>query len=89
MKRSYWFIGLSKWFKKYIIGPTGSGKRARTKTGRYKKDNKATPGINEAYEDGKTPAPRNKRTRTKKGRYKKDNKKTKRTNEAYKGGRKP
>jgi hypothetical protein len=88
MKRNYWFWK-SSWFKKYILGPTGSGKRARDNKGRYRKDNKATPDVNEAYEDGKTPASRNKRARTNSGRYKKDNKNTKRTNEAYKGGRKP
>ena len=64
-------------------------KRARTKKGRYVKDDKSTPNVNEAYEDGKTPADRNKRARGKKGKFKGDDKSTKRTNEAYKGGRKP
>jgi hypothetical protein len=89
MKRNYWYTGLSKWFMKNIIGPTGSGVRARDEKGHYKKDDKKTKDVNEAYEDGKTPADRNKRARGPKGKYKADDKATKRKNEAYKGGRKP
>ena len=89
MKRNYWYTGLSKWFMKNIIGPTGSGVRAKDSRGRYIKDDKSTADVNEAYEDGKSPADRNKRARGPKGKYKADDKSTKRTNEAYKGGRKP
>lgn len=88
-KRNYWSVGLSNWFKKYIIGDTGSGVRAKDSRGRYIADDKSTPDVNEAYEDGKKPAPQNKRARTKSGKYKGDDKSTKYTNEAYKGGRKP
>ena len=74
---------------KFLIGPTGSGVRAKDSKGRFIADDKSTAEKNEAYEDGKTPADRNKRARTKKGKYKADDKSTKRRNEAYKGGRKP
>ena len=74
---------------KNIIGPTGSGVRAKDSRGRYVADDKSTPDVNEAYEDGKKPADRNKRARGPKGKYKADDKSTKRKNEAYKGGRKP
>ena len=74
---------------KNIIGPTGSGVRAKDSRGRYIADDKSTAEVNEAYEDGKAPADRNKRARGKKGKYKADDKSTKRRNEAYKGGRKP
>ena len=72
----------------FLVGPKGSGVRAKDSKGRYIADDKSTVDVNEAYEDGKTPAERNKRARTK-GKYKADDKKTKRRNEAYKGGRKP
>lgn len=73
----------------FLIGPQGSGVRARDNQGRLKADDKSTSDVNEAYEDGKAPAERNKRARTKKGRYKADDKTTKHRNEAYKGGKKP
>ena len=81
---SYW-----KKLVKFLVGPTGSGVRAKDSKGRFIADDKSTVEKNEAYEDGKTPAERNKRARTKKGKYKADDKSTKRRNEAYKGGRKP
>ena len=80
---SYW-----KKFVEFLIGPQGSGVRAKDSKGRYVADDKSTPNVNEAYEDGKTPAEKNKRARTK-GKYKADDKSTKRRNEAYKGGKKP
>ena len=73
---SYW-----KKLVEFLVGPQGSGVRAKDSKGRYVADDKSTVDVNEAYEDGKTPAKKNKRTRTK-GKY----------NEAslrYKGGRKP
>ncbi len=45
-----------------IWGKEVKPKRARTKSGRYKKDNKATKDINEAWVGGKAP----KKTRKKK-----------------------
>ena len=48
-KRNYWYTGLSKWFMKNIIGPTGSGVRAKDSRGRYVADDKSTPDVNEAY----------------------------------------
>ena len=73
----------------FLIGPQGSGVRARDEKGRLVADDKSTADVNEAYADGQTPADRNKRARTKKGRYKADDKTTKHRNEAYKGGKKP
>tara|TARA_X000000368_G_C22971164_1_gene685541 strand:+ start:246 stop:437 length:192 start_codon:yes stop_codon:yes gene_type:complete len=44
-------------FVTFLIGePTGE--RARDKKGRYKADDKSTPGVNEAYKDGRTPTKR-------------------------------
>ena len=82
---------MNYWTKlvEFLIGPQGSGVRARDEKGRLKSDDKSTSDVNEAYEDGKTPADRNKRARGPKGKYKADDKSTKHTNEAYKGGRKP
>ena len=74
---SYW-----KKLVKFLVGPTGSGVRAKDSKGRFVADDKSTTEKNEAYEDGKPPADRNKRARTKKGKYKADDKSTKR-------GRKP
>jgi len=45
-----------------IWGKEVKPKRARTKSGRYKKDNKATKDVNEAWVGGKAP----KKTRRKK-----------------------
>jgi len=45
-----------------IWGKEVKPKRARTKSGRYKKDNKATKDVNEAWVGGKAP----KKTRKKK-----------------------
>ena len=61
---SYW-----KKLVKFLVGPQGSGVRSKDSKGRFIADDKST-DVNEAYEDGKTPAERNKRTRTKKGKYK-------------------
>jgi len=41
-------------------------KRARTKKGTYKGDDKSTPDVNEAWEGGKAPKPKAKVTRVKK-----------------------
>ena len=81
---SYW-----KKLVEFLVGPQGSGVRTKDSKGRFIADDKSTVDVNEAYEDGKTPADRNKRARTKKGKYKADDKSTKRRNEAYKGGKKP
>ena len=81
---SYW-----KRIVNFLVGTEASGVRAKDSKGRYIADDKSTVDVNEAYEDGKTPAERNKRARTKKGKYKADDKSTKRRNEAYKGGKKP
>ena len=44
-------------FVDFLIGPP-TGERARDKKGRYKADDKFTPGTNEAYKDGRTPKKR-------------------------------
>jgi hypothetical protein len=68
MKRNYWYTGLSKWFKKHIIGPTGSGVRAKDSRGRFVADDKSTSNVNEAYKDGKKPP--KKKAQSKNGRRK-------------------
>ena len=35
--------------------PEATGERARTAKGHFVKDDESTPGVNEAYKDGKTP----------------------------------
>ena len=53
-----------KWFREIVFGPPAKcddccgdckPKRARTKKGRYKADNKSTPNVNEAWVGGKAP----------------------------------
>ena len=47
---------MSYWnkFVKFLIGEP-SGERARDSKGRYVKDDKSTPNVNEAYKDGRKP----------------------------------
>jgi hypothetical protein len=49
-----------------VIEKVGSGKRARNEKGHLKADDPSTPDVNEAYEDGKTPAKKKKAGRPKK-----------------------
>ena len=59
-----------KWLKTIIFGePTGE--RARDKKGRYVADDKSTPGVNEAYKDGKTPPKKRGRPKGSKNKVKK------------------
>ncbi len=51
---SFW-----KKFVTFLIGEP-SGERARDSKGRYKADDKSTPGVNEAYKDGRTPTKKRK-----------------------------
>ena len=55
-------------FVEFLIGePTG--KRARDSKGRYVKDDKSTPNVNEAYTDGRKPKSKAKpKTKAKRGR---------------------
>jgi hypothetical protein len=46
--------------------PKAKPKRARTKKGTYKADDKSTPDVNEAWEGGKAPKPKAKVTQVKK-----------------------
>ena len=46
---------------KNIIGPTGSGVRAKDSRGRYVADDKSTPNINEAWVGGKAPKKKSKK----------------------------
>jgi hypothetical protein len=46
--------------------PKAKPKRARTKTGTYRADDKSTPDVNEAWEGGKAPKPKAKVTQVKK-----------------------
>tara|TARA_B100000287_G_scaffold138710_2_gene130630 strand:- start:1372 stop:1569 length:198 start_codon:yes stop_codon:yes gene_type:complete len=52
-----------KWFEELVFGVEEKPKRARTKKGRYKADDKSTKDINEAWVGGKAPK---KKTRRKK-----------------------
>ena len=47
---------MSYWnkFVEFLIGEP-SGERARDSKGRYVKDDKSTPNVNEAYKDGRKP----------------------------------
>jgi len=47
IKRNYWFMGLSKWFRNRFINTTKQV-RARNSKGHFVKDDPATPA-NEAY----------------------------------------
>ena len=61
---------MSYWnkFVEFLIGP-GDGKRARDSKGRYIKDDKSTPNVNEAYKDGKKPKSKAKpKAKAKRGR---------------------
>tara|TARA_B100000965_G_scaffold405372_1_gene439245 strand:+ start:1993 stop:2193 length:201 start_codon:yes stop_codon:yes gene_type:complete len=64
-----------RWLKKVFFPPVqeapASGVRARDKKGRYKADDKATPNINEAYKDGKTPPKKRGRPKGSKNKVKK------------------
>ena len=64
-----------RWLKKVVFPPVqeapASGVRARDKKGRYKADDKATPNINEAYKDGKTPPKKRGRPKGSKNKVKK------------------
>ena len=44
-----------KWLEKLVGTKKYKPKRARTKRGRYKGDDKSTPNINEAWVGGKSP----------------------------------
>ena len=44
-----------KWFEELIFGTEEKPKRARTKKGRYKADDKSTKDVNEAWVGGKAP----------------------------------
>ena len=57
---SYW-----KKLVEFLVGPQGSGVRAKDFMGRFIADDKSTVDVNEVYEDGKSPVVRNKRTKTK------------------------
>ena len=59
VKRNYWFMGLSKWFRNRFINVTEQV-RARNSKGHFVKDDPTTPA-NEAY---KTVPVRKKRTTT-------------------------
>ena len=52
----------------FLIGEP-SGERARDSKGRYVKDDKATPNVNEAYKDGRKPKSKAKpKAKAKRGR---------------------
>ena len=52
------------WFRNLFWGNVeGSGIRARNKKGQYVADDPSTPGVNEAYVDGKAPAKKRGRPR--------------------------
>ena len=60
---SFW-----KRLTEFLIGPA-SGGRARDSKGRYVKDDKATPNVNEAYKDGRKPKSKAKpKAKAKRGR---------------------
>ena len=52
------------WFNKFVTFLVGEpkGERARDDKGRYVGDDKSTPGVNEAYSDGRTPTKKTKTT---------------------------
>ena len=61
---------MSYWnkFVEFLIGEP-SGKRARDSKGRYVKDDKSTPSVNEAYKDGRKPKSKAKpKAKAKRGR---------------------
>ena len=61
---------MSYWnkFVEFLIGEP-SGKRARDSKGRYVKDDKSTPNVNEAYADGRNPKSKAKpKAKAKRGR---------------------
>ena len=63
-----------KWLKNVFFPEPeapASGVRARDKKGRYKADDKSTPGINESYKDGKTPPKKRGRPKGSKNKVKK------------------
>lgn len=51
-----------KWIKNLFVAPEPTGERAKDEQGRFVADDPSTPNVNEAYVDGKTPAPKKKRT---------------------------
>ncbi len=55
------FQELVKWFEELVYGVEEKPKRARTKKGRYKADDKSTPNVNEAWVGGKRPKNRRKK----------------------------
>ena len=60
---SYW-----KKLVKFLVGPTGSGVRAKDSKGRFIADDKSTVDVNEAYEDGKKPKSKARKAAAKRGR---------------------
>ena len=44
-----------KWLNEIVFGIEEKPKLARTKKGRYRKDDKSTPDVNEAWVGGKAP----------------------------------
>ena len=55
------FQDFVKWFEELVFGVEEKPKRARTKKGRYRKDDKSTPNVNEAWVGGKAPKKKAKR----------------------------
>ena len=65
-KMNNWYTRFTTLVKKTIgVITEGSGERAKDSRGRFIKDDKSTPDVNEAYKDGKKPP--KKKTRSKKG----------------------
>ncbi len=63
------------WIKNLFGLSEASGERARNKKGQFKKDDKSTPNVNEAYADGKTPKRKPRKVSTqKRGRPRKQQK---------------
>ena len=55
------FKELVKWFEELVFGVEEKPKRARTKKGTYKADDKSTKDINEAWVGGKAPKKKRKK----------------------------
>jgi len=63
VKRNYWFMGLSKWFRNRFINTTEQV-RARNSKGHFVKDDPVTP-VNEAYKTVPVRKKRAKKSKTK------------------------
>ena len=55
------FKELVKWFEELVFGVEEKPKRARTKKGTYKADDKSTKDVNEAWVGGKAPKKKRKK----------------------------